>query len=171
MVDHIGTECVRAATAADSSRIAEILVFGKRTAYRRIFLNDVGSFNDLQVAPLLRAYESDPALLHNILVYDDGIVKGMLTRQYETGGPAADEAQLCELYVEPFFTGMGIGHALMSYFLLEATKLGKTRAGLWVLRDNPSAQKFYASFGFAPTGASQEVYDTGVMEVRYVKTL
>jgi len=40
---------IRKATLQDIPRIAEIIVFGKRVAYRTIFNNDVVSFNELQV--------------------------------------------------------------------------------------------------------------------------
>ena len=40
---------IRKATMQDVPRIAEIIVFGKRVAYRPIFNNDVVSFNELQV--------------------------------------------------------------------------------------------------------------------------
>ena len=38
---------VRKARKQDISRIAEIIVFGKRVAYRDIFRDDIGSFNEL----------------------------------------------------------------------------------------------------------------------------
>ena len=49
---------IRKATMQDVSRIAEIIVFGKRVAYRPIFNNDVVSFNELQVINLIEEYRS-----------------------------------------------------------------------------------------------------------------
>ena len=43
---------IRKATMQDVPRIAEIIVFGKRVAYRPIFNNDIVSFNELQVVNL-----------------------------------------------------------------------------------------------------------------------
>ena len=43
---------IRPAIPEDASRIAEILVFSKRTNYRSIFHNDAYSFGELQVLPL-----------------------------------------------------------------------------------------------------------------------
>ena len=40
---------IRRATIADASRIAEILIFAKRTNYRKIFQNDKVSFGEMQV--------------------------------------------------------------------------------------------------------------------------
>ena len=48
---------LRKATLQDISRIAEIIVFGKRVAYRPIFNNDVVSFNELQVMYLVEEYK------------------------------------------------------------------------------------------------------------------
>ncbi len=57
-------ECIRKATAADASRIAEILVFTKRMNYRHIFQDDKGSFGELQVLPLAQSYLADPKKEH-----------------------------------------------------------------------------------------------------------
>lgn len=89
---------VRKAQASDLSRIAEIIVFGKRVAYRPIFNNDYVSFQELQVMELVEEYRKNPQLIENMLIYDDGIVKGVINRRFEE-----DTAEICEFYVEPFF--------------------------------------------------------------------
>lgn len=73
---------IRAAQPKDIPRIAEIIVFGKRVAYRDIFQNDIVTFNELQVMDLVEEYRGNPALIKNMLVYDDGIVKGVINREY-----------------------------------------------------------------------------------------
>ena len=55
---------IRKADKQDIARIAEIIVFGKRVAYRPIFKNDYVSFNELQVVNLYEdclLYTSDAA--------------------------------------------------------------------------------------------------------------
>ena len=64
---------IRKATMQDVPRIAEIIVFGKRVAYRPIFNNDVVSFNELQVINVIEEYRNNPTLVDNMLVYDDGM--------------------------------------------------------------------------------------------------
>ena len=91
---------VRKATEQDISRIAEIIVFGKRVAYRPIFQNDVVSFNEIQVVPLWEEYNDNPEKMEHMQVYDDGIVKGVINCK-----PVGDEVEICEFYVEPFFKG------------------------------------------------------------------
>lgn len=154
-------DCVRAAIPADLSRVAEILVFAKRAAYRPIFRDDASSFGDLQVLPLAREYQDGARSLADTLVLDDGVVKGVLTRRF--GG---DRAELCELYVEPCFQGCGVGRALLTAFLTEATARGCNAASLWVIAANVRAVGFYERFGFAPTGESRLVEGTSVPELR-----
>ena len=96
----------------DISRIAEIIVFGKRVAYRPIFNNDFVSFNELQVIDIIEKYRSNPMLIDNLIVYDDGIVKGIINRKF-----IDDNVELCEFYVEPFFKGKGIGTELIRYVI------------------------------------------------------
>ena len=40
---------IRPAVPADASRLAEIQIFAKRTAFRSVFQNDFVSFNEMQV--------------------------------------------------------------------------------------------------------------------------
>ena len=68
---------IRKASVQDISRIAEILVFDKRINFRPIFQDDDYSFNELQVLKVAQAY-ARPEILDHMLVYDDGIVKGLL---------------------------------------------------------------------------------------------
>ena len=69
---------IRQANKQDIPRIAEIIVFGKRVAYRPIFENDYMSFNELQVVHLYEDYKNNPDRLDGMLLYDDGIVKGII---------------------------------------------------------------------------------------------
>ena len=112
---------IRKATMQDVPRIAEIIVFGKRVAYRPIFNNDLVSFNELQVINLIEEYRNKPSLVENMLVYDDGIVKGVINRVF-----GEDTVEICEFYVEPFFKGNGIGRELIQQVISEARMSKKT---------------------------------------------
>ena len=128
---------IRRASPADLSRIAEILVFVKRRNYRSIFHNDAYSFGELQVLPVARQY-GEARLLDHILVYDDGIVKGMIHIEGE---------EIAELYVDDFFQGQGVGAAL-----IEHAKAHYPVRFLWALEKNTGAIRFYRAHGFQPTG-------------------
>lgn len=75
---------IRKATMQDIPRIAEMIVFGKRVAYRSIFNNDFVSFNELRVIDIIENYRRNPSLIDNMIVYDDGILKGVLNRNFMT---------------------------------------------------------------------------------------
>lgn len=139
---------IRPATIADASRIAEILIFSKRMNYRDIFQNDKVSFGEMQVYPLAQSYMDNPGKLNGIWVYDDEFVKGMVH---------VEEKQIAELYVEPFFTGQGIGSKLIDF----ATRQMNCNF-LWVLEKNEKAIRFYQRHGFVLTEEKQ--YQEGTPE-------
>ena len=130
-------EHIRKATTQDASRLAEILIFTKRTQYRTIFNNDKVSFGEMQVLPLALEYQSDQKKLENIWVYDDEFVKGLIH---------VEENQIQELYVDPFFQHCGIGAKLIEFAIHE-----HNAKYLWVLEKNLSSIKFYESHGFKAT--------------------
>ena len=157
---------IRPAVADDIPRLAEILIFAKRTAYRPIFRNDIISFNRMQVVPLAREMREKGAL-DGILVYDDGIVKGMM-KSRRTGYEACENSlKLCELYVDPFFQHCGIGHALMGRFFREAGELHAGCVFLWVLEKNRAARDFYEKCGFFFDGTKRLENSTEEYVLRY----
>ena len=129
---------IRHATINDASRIAEILIFSKRTNYRRIFNDDKVSFGEMQVYPLAKDCIDHPEKLADVWVYDDEFVKGMIR---------ISGTQIAELYVDPFFTNQKIGSNLIT-FAIETMACDC----LWVLEKNANAIRFYERHGFAFTG-------------------
>ena len=69
------TNHIRPATPADLARIAEIEVFNYRLNFYPIFRSDEFYFGELTV-PSLMLSRAD--FIPDILVYDDGVVKGFL---------------------------------------------------------------------------------------------
>lgn len=153
---------VRKATMQDVPRIAEIIVFGKRVAYIPIFNNDVVSFNELQVINLVEEYRNNPTLVDNMLVYDDGIIKGVINRIFKD-----KSVEISEFYVEPFFKGNGIGKKLIQQVILEARTSKKNKIFLWVIEDNLSARKFYENNGFIPSGETCLIEGTTKTDMCY----
>ena len=96
------------------------------------------------------------AFIPDILVYDDGVVKGFL----HYGG---DEVR--RLYVEPVLQGQGVGAALLEYAIRE---LHVTR--LWALEKNPRAIAFYQRHGFRVTDERRLEEDTEEYLVRLVRS-
>lgn len=162
---------IRKAAPGDASRIAEILIFAKRTAYRSIFQNDVVSFQEMQVLDLALHYRDDPGALHDIYVFDDGIVKGMMRWQKHRGSDSDRSWELKELYIDPFFQGYGIGHQMILYFLTAAWENHIPDVSLWVLEKNQTAIRFYQSHGFCPNGIKKLEEGTVESLLQYVRTL
>ena len=143
---------IRPATAADLPRIAEIEVFNYRLNFYPIFRSDEFYFDDMTV-PKLMPLRAD--FIPDILVYDDGVVKGFL----HYGG---DEVR--RLYVEPVLQGQGIGAALLEYAIRE---LHVTR--LWALEKNARAIAFYRRHGFHVTDERKLEEGTEEYLVRLVR--
>lgn len=160
---------IRYACDEDISRVAELLVFGKRTAYRSIFNNDMFSFKELQVLKVIKEYQREPLLLKNTLLYDDGIIKGMVGKRAFAECPG--EIELCDFYVEPVFQRTGIGGKLIRRFIDDARAENRKRIFLWVIKDNLSARKFYERNGFAADGQEKLIDGTQVTDKRYVMEL
>ena len=144
-----GTGYIRPMRENDASRVAEILIFAKRVAYRPIFRNDYVSFQEMNVLDLALSYRENSKLREDVFVYDDGIVRGMISvdRAFAPG-----EWHLRELYVDPFFQNKNIGTLLMREFLSRASASGSRQVSLWVLEANQAARSFYESFGWRPSG-------------------
>ena len=153
---------IRKVTMQDVPRIAEIIVFGKRVAYRSIFQNDVVSFNELQVINVIDEYRNNPTLVDNMLVYDDGIIKGVINRIHKD-----DVIEICEFYVEPFFIGKGIGKKLIQQVISEARTCNKNKIFLWVIEDNLQARTFYEKNGFVANGKTCLIEGTTKTDMCY----
>ena len=144
-------QTIRRATVEDASRIAEILVFVKRIKFRPIFQDDAYSFGELQVIPLAKEYV-EKGIIDNILVYDDGIVKGLIR---------IEGNEIVELYVDYFFQDQGIGSALIEY-----AKAHYPVSFLWAIEKNVDAIRFYERHGFHLTDTKKFEEDTTEYLVR-----
>lgn len=147
---------LRKAGNMDISRIAEILIFTKRTTYRPIFKNDNVSFNEMQVLKEIEKL-SQPSALDNIYVYDDGIVKA--TVKIEDIG---EKTKVSEFFVDPFFQGEGIGTRILNT-VIEKSK----EVFLYVLDKNEKAIRFYVKMGFKYTGEKEEFLNSGFYMLKY----
>lgn len=94
---------IRQAERKDASRLAEILIFAKRTAYRHIFNNDNVSFNDMQVLELALDFRDKESELDDLYVYDDGIVKGLIKWGNFGNKNIENSIEIFQLYIDTFF--------------------------------------------------------------------
>ena len=130
----------------DLSRIAEIYVFNNRVNYFPIFKDEKFSFGELQVVTMADNYFGKDKILKNILVYDDGLIKGFIQM---------NGTEICKIYVDTFFQGEGIGKELIEYAINEYHA-----NNLWALEKNERAICFYKKHGFNLTGQKKFEEDT-----------
>ena len=137
---------IRKATEKDLSRIAEIYIFNNWMNYWPIFKDDGFSFGELQVVTMVDNYFGKDEILKNILVYDDGLIKGFIQM---------NGTEICKIYVDTFFQGEGIGKELIEYAINEYDA-----NNLWALEKNERAIYFYKKHGFNLTGEKKFEKDT-----------
>ena len=73
-------------------------------------------------------------------------------------GPANEDAELGELYamnVDPPHWRSGVGTALLHAVVSGLIEMGFDHAILWTGATNMRAQEFYATYGWAPDGATK----------------
>jgi len=150
---------IRRAEIKDASRLAEILIFAKRTAYRKIFNNDNVSFNEMQVLDLALDFRDKESELDELYVYDDGIVKGLI----KWGNSDKNDIEIFKLYIDPFFQGQGIGNILIKDCIKHAKKHNIRKIFLWVLEKNYNARKVYEKYGFKADNGSK--FEEGTTEI------
>lgn len=158
---------IRKACITDVSRLAEILVFAKRSAYRNIFQNDKVSFGEMQVLPLALEFMNKPALLENIIVFDDEFVKGMAKVVKYKNNDNLKIVEIEEIYVDPFFQCLGIGGKLLLEIQSFSKQNGYHNINLWVLEKNKDARQFYEKHQFTPTGEKKIEQGTSEYLIQY----
>lgn len=128
---------LRAATAADAPRVAEILL-ASRAAH-------------LPFAPLAHTADEVRAWVAGVLVPAGGVrvaavageLRAMAAHAVDNGGGWIEQ-----LYVEPGYTGRGLGEALLQRSLAELHAAGAHPVRLWCFQANTGARRFYERHGF-----------------------
>ena len=99
----------------------------------------------------------------NILVAKDGErVVGFLG----FGEADSTAGELFALYVLKEYRGSGVAQLLMRAALEQLSSYPKI--GLWVLKENPRAIRFYEKCGFRTTGEEQYLPSVGATEIRMI---
>lgn len=146
---------IRKAKKEDLSRIAEIYVFNNRINYLPIFKDEGFSFKELQVVSLVDNYFSKENIINNLYVLDNGIIRGFVQM---------DKAEICKLYVDPFFQDKGYGNVLIEFAIKE-----HHANNVWALEKNTRAISFYYRHGFQMTGEKKFEEDTTEYLIRLVR--
>ncbi|MCL2397022.1 MAG: GNAT family N-acetyltransferase [Defluviitaleaceae bacterium] len=163
---------IRKMKPSDITRVAEIHVFARRSAYRDIVPDDY-LFNANNVS---KRMEELNETMHNSAeesyVFDDGIVKGFTSFGQCRDDGKSSAFELLALYVDPMMQRQGIGTALISFFEQNAVQHGFKEVCYWVFEKNASARALYEKLGYRPDGARDvaEPFDD-LMVMRYAKKL
>lgn len=129
----------------DVPRVAEIHVMGWRNTYRDIIKEEI-LFSKMLVSKRIDYFKK--ALKENkeeIYVYDDGIIKAMLTIGKSRDKDKKEGFELCGIYVDPFMQGQGIGNKIIAFCEDEAKKHGHREIILWTFKENKKRVNFMRS--------------------------
>lgn len=158
---------VRPAVRHDARAIAGVHVRGWQSGYRGLLADEL--LDGLSVEGRARDWDGwlrdDDGPLRTIVAVEADAIIGFcsLTAPHAIDA-ATHTAEIVALYVEPAHWRRGVGVALMSRALDLLRRDGSVAATLWVFDGNARGRSFYATFGFAPDGASKRDED-GPMEL------
>jgi len=162
---------IRPMGLTDIPRKAEIHVFGWRSAYRGI-ISDEFLFTKMLVSKQIERFtEFLNSKDTDNYVFDDGIIKAILTISPCRDTDKPDAFELCGIYVDPFFKGQGIGTALTLHTEKIAAERGYKEICLWTFEKNTPARAFYEKLGYSSDGATMIVESCDAVGVRYAKLL
>ena len=153
----------------DVSRVAEIHVFGWRSAYRGMISDEI-LFKRRLVSRSMALFESSLGSEDSeTWVYDDGILKGSMTI-----GACRDEDkqgafEVWGIYVEPLMQREGVGTKLLHHAEKLAAERGYKEICIWVLEQNTQARGFYEKHGYNADGSSKYIDFLAATEVMYTK--
>ena len=161
---------IRPMKRTDVPRVAEIHVFGWRSAFRGIVPDEV-LFGRMSVQRSIKRFEDSLAAdnSHDTYVYDDGIIKGWMS-----AGPCRDEDEtqafeIGAIYIEPCMKGSGIGTKLVTFCEEIAAQRGFDKICIWTLEGNAPTRAFYEKLGYAHDGARKYMENLSTHAVRYKK--
>lgn len=164
---------VRPARLDDAAAIAVVNIRAWQAAYAHAFGAERLSAMDLEAQrELWRQRLAQPRRGDVVLVAEaDGSVVGFASCGNSLD--ASGEGELYSIYVLPEAWGSGAGPALMAAALAALRAGGFDTAILWVLEDNPRAQRFYEREGWTRDGGRREEEFLGVTitEIGYRITL
>ena len=159
-----GLPAIRRGTPADATAVAGCHTVCWREAYAGLVADDYLFSETVERQRLARWRERLGGTRAVWLATDDGRVVGAASTNAvrDTDPPATVE--LMSLYVRAAYHGTGLADRL----LRAAVDAGP--ASLWVFAANLRARRFYARHGFAADGTEMVDADTGLLEIRMVRS-
>jgi ribosomal protein S18 acetylase RimI-like enzyme len=138
---------LRGATLRDAAAIANVHVATWRTAYRGLlpddFLRSLGEAGYEE--RWLRNIKEGTSRVY--VAEEGGAVVGFASGGRERAGESGFEGELYAIYVLEEAQRRGHGHRLVTAVAKGLDGMGLRNMIVWVLRDNPSARRFYERLG------------------------
>ncbi len=163
---------IRPATIQDAPRIAEIDVSSCRFAYNNIVSEEI-LFRDTLVENRIQNVKNwISGNTVSVFVYEDEktkIIKGMMGIGKCEDTDKENAFELHFLYIEPFYSRMGIGTMMINYFEEKGHELGYKEFVIWVLQDNNMGINFYEKNKYTHDGNSKIFKRYNKKEIRYLK--
>ncbi|MBB6481265.1 GNAT family N-acetyltransferase [Spirochaeta isovalerica] len=163
---------IRTACKDDASRIAEIHIFGWRSAYRGI-IPDSYLFSEISVNGRFSSFnDSNEHEKDDLYVCEeDNIIKGFMKSGMCRNEDKLDAYELWGLYVEPLMKREGVGSQLLRHCEKVALEKGCRENVLWVLEDNASTRQFYKKHGYETDGSEKIMEKFNAKVIRYCKKI
>lgn len=155
----------------DTGLISHIFTTSWRKAYRGLIAQDyLDRLPDEYWVPSVRAWLMD-GRFSALLVYRENQPVGCCIFGRGRDEDYGDWGEIVSLYMLPYAARQGLGGALLDAALDDMRQEGYSRFYLWAIRGNVSADAFYQSHGFRPTGDTTNFHigGTPVTDLRYVR--
>lgn len=114
----------------------------------------------------IEALLDDPPRIQRRVAVDDGAVTGFA--EYRV---VFDEAELCELAVQPDARRRGVARRLLEHLFTDAAARGAEALFLEVRVSNAPARRLYEATGFDPIGTRRRYYADGEHAALYRRAL
>lgn len=142
---------IRRATVDDAEAYARTHVAALHETYAHIMPQEFHDHYDAELPTMIRsrraALADDDGVASWVAFDASGVPVGIAR-----SGPGRDDDrpdfELHHIYTLASTHGSGLGQRLLD------TAVGSTPAYLWILNDNPRAERFYARNGFIPDGTT-----------------
>jgi L-amino acid N-acyltransferase YncA len=160
---------IRPATIDDAAALAEVHVAAWRESYRGLLPQPVLDRLSSQIrAERWRRMLSAPAHPRVYLAEQEGWTVGFVDGGCCRDRALAQQMEVYELYLLDAVKRQGIGGRLLKLMVRDFVAQGAVSAGVWALRDNDSARRFYESFGAEAVAEKVErLGDYEIVEVGY----
>jgi len=166
---------VRPATIDDARAIADIHVRAWRAAYRGVVPDAYLDGLEVDARAVKWRANLERATSSTWIASDADMVLGWMSFASSRDDDAsATTGELWAIYIDPDHWRRGVGQALWEVGATQLRAAGFRDCTLWVLRDNPAAQAFYAAHGFVVDPGTEKVFELGgaaIAEIRMRATL